>query len=684
MANSSGPSAQNSTLATSADSASSAGDNAQGMKTLFSGNGDSSASAPTASISSQSASPNSILPQKVSPAGDSGVVAASVAKEILPIAETNSPTSASAIASFAPEATSSTSATAPSASAQSISAGNHQSGSAFKQAFVPATSVPEISPALESSDVIFNQEDASMQHKQPAAQADSSASPNPTLPGAGILGAGQLGKSATQDQQPNSASSSSGQKSFISFFNPETLKKLSTKQWILIGGGLVIFIALIALIISLFSSGSSEPVATPAPVAEKTIIEYWGLWESSEIMNKVFSDFEAETGISVKYVKKDIEGYRLELQNVLSGTSSGTAPDVFRYHFSWVPMLSDSLDVAPSNYFSRDTFTPAYYPIATENMVNNAGVIGIPLMYEGLTLVYNKDLFEAGGVSAAPADWTSFGIVARQLTNKNDAGQITQAGAAIGLADNIDHFSDLFGVLALQNGVDLKTTAKVDDESALISTLEFYDSFYIDPETRVWDENMADSIVAFAEGRVAMIFVPSFRILDILALNPNLNIGVAPLPTIDNTETGSQTWATFWVEGVSAKSKNKTAAWKLLEYLSRPDVQRTFFAEAQAMGRYFGEMYPRTSMASELSKNAYLQPYLYDAPSAQNFYLNDNTFDGGLNDTMIDYYAEVINDLTGQTNKGVDPITPTEAATRLRAATQEVLATYLVPKDESK
>ena len=102
------------------------------------------------------------------------------------------------------------------------------------------------------------------------------------------------------------------------------------------------------------------------------------------------------------------------------------------------------------------------------------------------------------------------------------------------------------------------------------------------------------------------------------------------------------------------------------------------------MGRYFGEMYPQPNMASELSKNTYLQPYLYDAPLAQNFYLNDNTFDEGLNDTMIDYYAEVINDLAGQTNKGVDPISPAEAATRLRTATQEVLKTYLVPKDESK
>jgi ABC-type glycerol-3-phosphate transport system substrate-binding protein len=96
------------------------------------------------------------------------------------------------------------------------------------------------------------------------------------------------------------------------------------------------------------------------------------------------------------------------------------------------------------------------------------------------------------------------------------------------------------------------------------------------------------------------------------------------------------------VEGVNPKSKNQAAAWKFLTFLStKENLEKLYTTASQT--RSFGEIYPRKSMASSLSANAMLLPFTQGADSAQGWYLSSNTADGGLNETMIGYFANAIN-----------------------------------------
>jgi ABC-type glycerol-3-phosphate transport system substrate-binding protein len=57
-------------------------------------------------------------------------------------------------------------------------------------------------------------------------------------------------------------------------------------------------------------------------------------------MQTVIKDFEtANPGVSIN-TKQSHQDYRLRLKTALA--QGGNGPDIFRYHSSWVPMMSQS------------------------------------------------------------------------------------------------------------------------------------------------------------------------------------------------------------------------------------------------------------------------------------------------------------------------------------------------------
>lgn len=368
--------------------------------------------------------------------------------------------------------------------------------------------------------------------------------------------------------------------------------------------------------------GSGNQVATGTP---KTI-EYWGLWEPNEVLSDVLKDFESQNpGVTVRYTKQSHKDYRERLQTAIA---SGNGPDVFRFHASWTPMLKQELAAAPSSVISASEFQSTYYPVATEQLQTNGQIVGVPLMYEGLALYYNKEIFRTANVQP-PRTWPELKTLASQLT-VNSATGIERGGLAIGNSTNVEHFSDVIALLMLQNGADLMNPNTPEGRDALL----FYTNFVkID---KVWNETLPSSTVAFARGDVAMMFAPSWRYHEIKALNPQLEVGVASLPKLQNTDV---TWASFWAEGVNAKGKQTAESWALIKFLSSAETLKKLYSSASEV-RSFGEIYPRVDMAQELSGNEYVAPYLADAKLAKGGQMSSFTHDNGANDLIIKYYQD--------------------------------------------
>lgn len=402
----------------------------------------------------------------------------------------------------------------------------------------------------------------------------------------------------------------------------------------IIGGALILLLVIGFAITRLFSGGSSSVSVgdgnnnAATPPREQTTLTYWGLWEPESVMEPVIKEFEkANPGVLVNYQQQSPQDYRERLQTAIA---SGQGPDVFRYHASWVPMLRRELAPMPSSVMPVSEFQQSYYPVAYQQLQVNGQIVGMPLMYDGLVLYYNQDILETAGAQP-PKNWAELKQLASKLTVRSASG-IERAGFAAGTANNVDHFPEIIGLLAFQNGGDLSNpTAK-----PVVEALTFYTNFTT--QDQVWDGTLPNSTVAFARGEVAMMIAPSWRYHEIKAQNPDLKFTVTAVPSLADQEA---TWATYWVEGVSAQSKNKELSWKLLDFLGSKEQLQSLYSN-QAQSRSFGEPYPRTDMMSTTSQPV-LESLLEQAPQAKSWYLNSWTFDNGLNDQLIKYYQDAVN-----------------------------------------
>lgn len=362
--------------------------------------------------------------------------------------------------------------------------------------------------------------------------------------------------------------------------------------------------------------------------SDKVTLEYWGLWESEPNMEAVIKEFEQKNpGIVVQYVKQSHKDYRERLQTAIA---SGNGPDIFRFHASWVPMMVNNLTPVPSSVYSTAQFKETFYPVAASQLQSDGQIVGIPLMYDGLMLYYNTDIFTAAG-EKAPTTWAELRVLANKLTLR-DGGEIKRAGAALGNAANVEHFSDIIALLMLQNGADLFRPSSPEGRDALL----FYTNFVT--KDKVWNEYMPNSTLAFARGDAAMMLAPSWRAHEIVSINPELKFATAPLPQLSNTKI---TLATYWAEGVNKQSTNKEAAWKLLAFLSSTEGQQKMYA-AQAETRGFGEPYARVELAESLANHSILGSLMQDAPTASGWYMSSFTHDNGLNDQIIKYYETAV------------------------------------------
>ncbi len=392
---------------------------------------------------------------------------------------------------------------------------------------------------------------------------------------------------------------------------------------------------------------------------KEVTITYWGLWENDGIVRNVLAAFEAShPKIKVTYVKQSPKQYRERLQ---AAVARGEGPDVFRFHNTWVPMLRNELSTAPKTIMTAAQFSSAFYPVLNRDLVAGANIYGIPLMIDGLGLYYNEDLLASAGVTP-PSTYEELLNIVPRLTVKNQ-NTILSSAIALGTTNNVENFSDILATMMLQNGANLTSLTGSEIEQALI----FYRKF-ADPSDPVytWNETMDNSIYAFASGKVAMIFAPSWRAFDVKQINPNLRFKIIPIPQLPGSTV---TWASYWVEGVSAKSKYQQAAWEFVNYITSKEGAMKLYTEASKT-RLFGEPYARMELGSLVEGDPYVGAYVKQASlDARSFPLASRTFDNGINDKLIKYLEDAVNSMAAGT-------APVAAINTMSSGFRQVLSTY--------
>lgn len=425
-------------------------------------------------------------------------------------------------------------------------------------------------------------------------------------------------------------------------------KKGIPRTWFLIAGFVIVFGVLVFLLLK-FMPGKLGKF-----FGKRGEVVLWGFREES-IVAPLIEEYQAQNPkVKITYIAQSTQDYRERLKNSFL---RGDGPDIFQFHNSWVPMFKKELDILPSSVMSVSEFSKTYYPVIVSDLKTTEGIVGIPLEYDAITLFINEDIFAAAG-RTPPRTWDELRELAVKLTStsEKDKGIIIQGGVALGRTENIDHWQEIVALMMIQNGANLADPKGTFAEDAI----EFFTVFSL--EDKVWNEYLPSSTIAFANGKVAMYFGPTWRASEINKLNPNLRFKAVPLPQLrkEDPKEPDISYATYWVEGVWSKSANKDIAWDFLKFLSTKDSLQKIYEDTEKV-RLFGESYPRVDMSELLIEHEVLGSVITLAPNAKSWYLADETYDGfeGINSQISEAYKQAIDEVV----KGKSPerVLPTAA-----------------------
>ncbi|HVZ59095.1 MAG TPA: sugar ABC transporter substrate-binding protein, partial [Patescibacteria group bacterium] len=389
-------------------------------------------------------------------------------------------------------------------------------------------------------------------------------------------------------------------------------------------------------------------------------LTYWGLFEDKNVMNSIIASFEHEhPSIKINYIQKDVKQYR---QSLVTQINNGTGPDLFRFHNSWTGMMRPYLSPMTTDVISSSDLKKNYYPVIQQDLVRNGALYGIPLEIDTLALFVNPDLLQKAG-DEVPTTWDQFVKVAKDMVVKDANGKIQTAGAAMGTYDNVTHAPDILAMLMAQNGTNFNNFSATPNNTA--QALQFYTAF-AQSEGSVWDDTLDPSITAFAKGNLAMYFGYSWDIFTIQALNPDLNFKIYPSPNLPNRKSAI---ASYWAEGVSAKSPHQKEAMLFMKYLTQKNTLQNLYTE-ESKTRKFGEPYPLVELAASVKNNPFVYPFLQQAPYATSSYFASDTDDDGINAQMNAYLGNAVRSVLN------DNSSAQSAVDTLAQGVNQVLAKY--------
>lgn len=406
---------------------------------------------------------------------------------------------------------------------------------------------------------------------------------------------------------------------------PPPVYEENKNQYLIIAGGVVFFLIILIIVFMVFFGGKSKP--------KEVSLTYWGLWEEKEAFLPLIQLYQQKNPhVKIDYQKMAPQDYR---EKLIARSKNEQGPDLFRFHNTWVPEIKELITPLPESIMPSSEFEKLFYKVHQNDLKIGKYYYGLPLEIDGLVLISNMGLLNKAGITVIPGTWEELIDAVTKLTVKDKNGQIITAGIAIGTTSNVEHFSDIFGLMLVQNGGNLKQL----DQNEAIGALESYRKFAETPQN-FWTDSMPNSLTGFIQEKVAMMIAPSWETLIVKNANPDMKIKVSPVPTVPGTNSVSL--ASYWVEGVSRYSKNQTEAWKFLRFLVEKDSLTKLY-ENESKIRLFGEPYSRIDLASFLVQNEYIGAVIKQADSFVTVPLVSKTYDNGLNDEIIKYVENAIN-----------------------------------------
>ncbi|WP_321831705.1 extracellular solute-binding protein [Thalassovita sp.] len=311
-----------------------------------------------------------------------------------------------------------------------------------------------------------------------------------------------------------------------------------------------------------------------ASAANAVEIEYWQYFFDArvEAMEQLITNFEAANpDITVKMTHFPYADYRTK---VAAAIPAGEGPDVVQLFYGWLNdyVAANLIQPLPTDAFDPATIDAEFFPMV-QAMKGEDGYHALPTAVRSLALFYNERLFADAGITAPPETLDELIEVAKKLTKKDGAGNITQVGITTGMNAQ-DHHWFREGLIRQFGGEpyqdDYRTVNYNTD--AGIAALEYYTDLEKVHEVTA-SGFMDEPQAAFKAGRAGMHIDGSFRIGSLNKVR-GLKWGVAELPA--NGDGMRANYSSYWVNGITTKAEGEKydAAVKFMQYITSDEAMQ--------------------------------------------------------------------------------------------------------------
>lgn len=329
--------------------------------------------------------------------------------------------------------------------------------------------------------------------------------------------------------------------------------------------------------------GSSSTGTSGQPAV--TLKFFHWLTDTGTVVADIMKRFHAEyPNITVQVSLLPTDQYETVLKARLAG---GDAPDVFGvfpgakfYPYAKAGYLAD---------LSHEPWVPRVLPGAKRvTMYTDGKVYSLPMDENAIGVVYNKQIFSQHGLTV-PTNWADF----LTLCEKLKSAGVTPL--ALGIKDQ---WVDQLIPYAMAPSAIYRANLNFDTQM-LAGTTTFAQSAwtqmmkdYLDLNTHGYfnqgglGTTYVQSTQLIAAGKAAMAVNGNWILAPIKQLNPNLQLGMFPLPYV---QTGQPIWVSSAVgttTGISSTTKHPAEARKLLQFWARPDIMALYLKEKVAYSSF--------------------------------------------------------------------------------------------------
>ncbi|RIK41109.1 MAG: hypothetical protein DCC55_12860 [Chloroflexi bacterium] len=360
----------------------------------------------------------------------------------------------------------------------------------------------------------------------------------------------------------------------------DTKSRLSRRQFLQFA---TVAVAGVTLAACAPATGTGEQSGQSSPGQASTTVRFMTNdvgWREERYRSILPQFKEAFPNIEVEYthVTSDWE------QSLTTWAAGGTLPGVFysrtqktasRARLNWIKPLTPYLDADPE----RDALLDDFWPIQVPQLQYKNDWYIIPENISSITLKFRPEAFEEAGVPYPDAPWgyyDEFPDVIRQLTKK-EGDQVTRWGFDPAWMLTASGFAWLWlpaGIVDTENNRCIIDHPENAQALNMLQDLKFKER--VIPRT----EDLPEGVDLFTSSQLAMTVA---GVWEITAVRDRLGEGnswdVVSLP--DNPAEEGQNLSINYGAGyaLGRDAADPDAAWNLIRFLSRPEMQQVFIVE---------------------------------------------------------------------------------------------------------